>query len=110
MAQKQVIPVDTSLAAVNPASDENVALLRRIVKLLETSGVQDSSQRQRITIDASPNGITLANAANVAGLVCIAASTAGGNVPIFMVDQRYEMADRARMAYAIGIRNNLTFS
>src|ERR1035437_10170613 len=98
MASKKVIPLDTSLNPVNPASDENVGLLRRIVKLLETSAVQDSFQRQRVVVDAFTG--SMGTGSNAIGIVSIA-GTLGSTTPIFMIDQRYEMMDRARMSYAV---------
>lgn len=87
---------------INPATEEALILLRRMVKLMEPIATQDSQQRQRVTLDAITGGITLgavstiSTVSNIAGL--------GG------VDPRYQFIDQARNAYANGIRQNLNFS
>ena len=45
--------LNASGTTINPATDETVQLLRRMVKLLEPLAVQDSSQRQRVTVENS---------------------------------------------------------
>jgi hypothetical protein len=79
---------------INPATEEAIILLRRMVKLMEPLAVQDSQQRQRVAIDAPIATVTTVNGVNN-----IAAY--GG------VDPRFQFIDAARMAYATGIRNNL---
>ena len=85
----QIFYEDTT---ITPATDESVILLRRIAKLLEPIGTQDSQQRQRISIDASAATLT----ANTTPQ-----SFAG-------IDMRYSIADWARTSYNTGIRANLT--
>jgi hypothetical protein len=84
--------------ANTPSSDEAIVLLRRMVKLMEPLAVQDSAQRQRVTIDAGtlPAVTTVTTVTNVTGL--------GG------VDARFQYTDQARNAYANGIRANITNS
>jgi len=77
-------------ANTNAASDESVILLRRIAKLLEPSGTQDSLQRQRITIGSSETTVST-NPSTMAS-----------------VDTRFMIADWARTAYNTGIRANIT--
>lgn len=77
-------------ANTNAASDESVILLRRIAKLLEPIGTQDSAQRQRISIASAEVGLTTNP------------TTMGS------VDTRYMIADWARTAYNTGIRANIT--
>lgn len=77
------------------ALDESVVLLRRIVKLLESSGNNDIGNRQRIALDSITAGTTLPTVTNVA-------ATAGVNHAQFI--------DPARTAYNTGIRSNLIFS
>jgi hypothetical protein len=83
-----------------PSSDEAIALLRRMVKLMEPLAVQDSAQRQRVVIDATATVAigsgTLPAVTNVVNL--------GG------VDARFHYTDQARNAYANGIRANITNS
>ena len=84
--------------AYTPSSDEAIVLLRRMVKLMEPLAVQDSSQRQRVTIDAG----TLPTVSSVSSVTNVVAL--GG------VDARYQYTDQARNAYANGIRANITNS
>jgi hypothetical protein len=78
-----------------PASDEALVLLRRMVKLMEPLAVQDSSQRQRVTIDSG----------------VISTVSALNNIGAFgSVDPKYQFIDQARNAYANGIRANITNS
>jgi hypothetical protein len=85
-----------------PSSDEAIALLRRMVKLMEPLAVQDVSQRQRVTVDAITSGITLSTIQTVSSVNNIGAI---GNI-----DPRYQFIDQARNAYANGIRANITNS
>jgi hypothetical protein len=81
---------------INPATEEAIILLRRMVKLMEPLAVQDSQQRQRVTVENSTIAIgsgLINSVNNIAGI--------GG------VDPRFQFIDAARMAYATGIRNNL---
>jgi len=81
-----------------PSSDEAIALLRRMVKLMEPLAVQDSQQRQRVVVESITTGNlnVVASIGNVVGL--------GG------VDPRFQFIDQARTAYATGIRANITNS
>ena len=81
--------------AYTPSSDEALVLLRRMVKLMEPLAVQDSAQRQRVTIDAM-SGVTLPTVTTVSNLAGL-----GG------VDPRFQFIDQARNAYANGIRANI---
>ena len=77
-------------ANTNAASDESVILLRRIAKLLEPMGTQDTNQRQRVNISSTETSVSTTP------------STFAG------VDIRYQIADWARTSYNTGIRANLT--
>jgi hypothetical protein len=97
---------------VNPASDESNALLRRIVKLLESQAATDSAQRQRVTIDAGtlPTVTTVGTVAavtTVAGVTTVASVT---NLAALNGWNQQMFADPARHAYNSGIRSALTFS
>jgi hypothetical protein len=98
MASKKVLPIDITGEVVNIASEESNVLLRRLVKLLESQATVDSSNRQRIAVETMPTTAVTISSGTVSAIT---------TQP---VDQRFEMIDRARMAYAIGIRNNLMFS
>jgi hypothetical protein len=84
--------------AVEIGSDPGLALLRRLVKALDSLQVVDSQQRQKVTIDAGtlPTVSTITNPVPLGNLATIAG-----------VDPRYAMIDAARNAYGNGIRANL---
>lgn len=88
--------VDSDGNIINPAQDEQIILLRRIAKILETTSAADIAQRQRITLDAITSGVTFSLAAN-------------STVNVGAADQR-QFIDIARNTYANSIRNKLTFS
>lgn len=103
-------------------NDQAITLLRRLVKMSESSAVVDSSMRQKVAVE-SISGTTLGSSvggtsSGVPGLNIPTAGTpvVGGSTtywqPVWIgpVDQRYEIIDRARTAYNLGIRNNLIFT
>lgn len=80
------------------ASDESLALLRRIVKLLESNAVVDAQNRQRMTVDAITGSLTLSTVSTVSNIAAV-----GG--------QGHQMfVDVARNAYANGIRSKLNWT
>lgn len=87
--EKQLQVEDSTGAVINPATDEGVILLRRLVQMLAPIATQDINQRQRIVIEGTHN-------VNNVQLL-------GG------IDFRYEAMDIARNTFANGIRQNLTF-
>ena len=94
---------DSTGVVVNPATEESVLLLRRMVKLLESNAVVDIQNRQRIVVEGM-----LGTIGNAIGTVRIEQS--GGMGALFLVDQRYQIMDAARLGYNNGIRSHLTFS
>lgn len=102
---------------VNPATEESIILLRRMVKLLESQNATDIANRQRITIDAITGALTLANITTVATVSAVTGITnalpAGtntiGSVNLGGADQR-QFIDISRTNYNTGIRSRLTFS
>ena len=83
---------DASSTRINPATDDSIVYLRRMVKLMESQGTVDSANRQRVTID---------------GTVTTSAST---TISTLASQNQQMFQDPARTAYAVGIRNNLIFS
>ena len=79
-----------TLVAITQNSDNSIALLKRIAKLLEPIGTQDSAQRQRVAVETIANMSTLTTLTQVAG-----------------IDYRWLVIDEARNAYANGIRRNI---
>ena len=98
-----ILGVDTPMKI----QDDNIALLRRIVKLLEASANADIGNRQRIVVDAITGGLTLATVSTV--------STVTNPVPVGNVatvasyDQR-QFQDPSRIAYNTGVRSQLKFT
>lgn len=99
---------DSSDVRVNPATDDSLILLRRILRQVDSLGVVDSSQRQKITIDAITGALTLATVTTVTTVSTVTSTT--NLVALGGVDGRYLHIDTARNAYANGIRTNLLFS
>lgn len=110
-------------AVIDPASEESVILLRRIVKLLEVSSTSDFRLRQKVVLEAIgtntgvpteinatlPVTTTLPAATTNIGQVVVGfggQATAAANI----IDSRFSMIDTARNAYALGIRSNLIWS
>ena len=86
----------------HPITDESIFLLRRIVKALEPSTVQDSSGRQKIVVDTLPTLATLTT--------CGTVTTVGNMAALGGVDSRFLLIENARNSYSNGIRSKLTFS
>ena len=92
--------------------DDQIILLRRIVKILETQAAADSAQRTRITLDAITAGLTLGTVGTVStisGGTITTVSTVTNTAQLAGYDQRL-YTDWARTAYNTGIRQRLTFT
>jgi hypothetical protein len=91
-------------------------LLRRIVKLLESSGVTDTAQRQRISVDAivalpANQSVNVSQIAATNTVVNIGLSSAGSQrVTVANDSQMDNVVAQMREAYNNGIRRNLVFS
>lgn len=108
---------DTTDTQVNPATDESVLYLRRIVKLMESQSVVDAANRQRITLDSLGPATTITTSVPVSGTVTatVTGATLGAGVAAIgsvNIDgqNRQMFQDFAKTAYATGIRQFLTFS
>jgi len=98
-------------------TNESIILLRRIAQLLSPIATQDSTQRQRVAVEAMPT-VTVAQGtaanlnATVTGTVAVTQATAANLQTtvgaIAGIDPRFQFVDAARTAYATGIRANLT--
>jgi predicted RNA-binding protein Jag len=97
---------DTSSNTINPASDDAIIYLRRMVKLMESQATVDSANRQRVSIDAG----TLPTVGTVSSITTITNAVPVGNVATFDGYNRQMFQDVARNAYANGLRQNLIFS
>ena len=93
---------DTTSTQINPASDDSLVYLRRMVKLMESQAAVDSGNRQRVTIDSPTN-------AN--GILVAQATAANLNATVMTDGQgRQQFTEIARQAYNSGIRSSLIFS
>ena len=121
---------DHSGNVVPGVQDYTIVLLRKIVKLLEASSIQDSKNRQRVTIDAVGNANVSASTecsgyvpVNINNIPSFYQYNANGNIiypnsntaaptinALLPVDQRWEIIDRARMSYGASIRPNLNWN
>jgi hypothetical protein len=100
--------INTSSTQVNPATDDSIVYLRRIVKLMESQATVDSGNRQRITLDSLGPGTAITTTLPISGTVTATVANATITTLAGQNDQMFQ--DVARTAYAVGIRNNLTFS
>jgi len=108
---------DSQSNLINPATDDGVTYLRRIVKLMESQAVVDNANRQRITLDSLGTGTAITTTVPVSGTVT--ATVTGATVTTVstvtnmttLAGQNQQMfQDFAKTAYATGIRQNLIFS
>lgn len=109
-------PNDAPAPVVRTAAgsvDDQITLLRRIVKLLESTAATDVAQRQRITLDAITAGVSLPTVAAVTTVTTVTTvSTVSSVTNLAAVNgwNQQMFADPARTAYNTGIRSQLTFS
>jgi hypothetical protein len=95
------------------AQDDSVnsteALLRRILKALESSGMVDGQTRQRVTLDAISAALTLATVTTVGTVTTVTGVTTVTtltNLSQIAGDSR-PLLDLSRIAYNTGIRAKL---
>lgn len=109
---------DTTDTQINPATDESIIYLRRMVKLMESQAVVDNQMRQKITIDSLGGTTAVTTTIPVSGTVTsnigtgtLAAVTTVTTLTtlnqIAGVDSRWQIIDWSRQAYNSGIRGNL---
>lgn len=110
---------NTSGENINPVTDETVILLRRIVKMLESNTVVDSSMRQKITVESQSaqssyyhygSNWLQAGSTNTAPY-SVGSSSVGYFQPTWAgpIDPRYTNIEMARIAYN-GLRSNLIWT
>ena len=102
---------------IDPAENETIIWLRRIVKLLEVSATCDPANRQRITLDSITAGVALPTVTAVTTVSTVTAVTAitnalpaGTNTLGYIGMISDTRTDLTRNTYANGIRRNLVFS
>ena len=110
---------NTSGTTINPATDDAVVLLRRMVKLMESQATVDSANRQRITLDSWGLASTLlgtGTSANCARVALGSDSTVGtvtsvtNVVTIGSYTAQQMFGDVSHDVYANALRKNLTFT
>jgi hypothetical protein len=88
--------------------EDQIRLLSRLVKIAESLGIVDGSQRQRVAVDTFGAALTI-SAVTTLGTVTNAVPV--GNVAtIGGLDPRFNYIDTARVAYETGIRSKLSWA
>ena len=93
-------------------TDDLVEMLGRMVKLMESLAIVDVAQRQRISLDAIPAGVTLPTVTTVTGVTTVSTVTSVSNVAAQtgMAGMNQEMyINIAKQTYGTSIRPHLTF-
>jgi hypothetical protein len=78
--------------------------LSHIANILESNTIVDSAQRQRVTLDAIANGLTLATVSTVGSIITLP------NLPSIAGMDREMYINIAEQTYAQNILQNLTFA
>jgi hypothetical protein len=97
---------DNPLPALIDRTDNLLAMLSRVVKLLESNAVVDQQQRQRITLDSITSGITLATVTNVGAVTTV--TTVANQTAVAGMDREMYI-NTAKQTYALSIRSRLEF-
>ena len=109
---------DSTQKIINPSTEDSIIYLRRMVRLLETLAAVDSSNRQRISLDTIPAGVTLPTVTTVTTVGTVSTITGGtittitnpvpiGNVATMSGMDREQYINIAKNAWANGVRPNL---
>jgi hypothetical protein len=93
--------MDSSGNTVNPATEETIMYLRKLVELLQPLATQDANQRIRVNLDAGT--VTVGSFGGSAVLPTVTTVN-----QLAAVDARYIQVDIARLLYTQHIRNKLT--
>jgi hypothetical protein len=97
---------DNPLPALIDRTDNLLAMLSRVVKLLESNAVVDQQQRQRVTLDAITANLTLATVSAVTNVSTVATVT---NQTALAGMDREMYINTAKQTYALSIRSRLEF-
>lgn len=107
MATKGAILFNTDQTTmVNPATEETLQLLRRMVKLMESNATVDSANRQKVVVE----GTLAVTSAPTTAVTLASAPTTAVTIALQPVDHRFEHMDRSHQSYSMSIRDKLTFS
>jgi len=89
---------------INPASEESVAILKKLLIMLAPISTQDTNQRIRITVDSITGALTLATVTTIGTVNTVTTMN-----QIAGVDARYMLMDNARNMYANSVRPYISF-
>jgi hypothetical protein len=100
----QIFYDDTSIDEI---SSEEALLLRKILKIMESNGTVDSSNRQKIAVEVMPTTTISGSLTTVTTVSTVSSLTSLSQIA--SVDARYQIIDWARVAYNT-LRSNITFN
>jgi len=104
---------DNPLPTQATRTDNLLEMLQRIVKLLESNAVVDSAQRQRVSLDNIPAGVTLPTVTTVGTVTTVTTVSTVSAVTNMVANagmDREQHINVAKNVYANAIRSNLTFA
>lgn len=97
--------------------DELLELQRRQIKILESLGTVDASNRQRVAVEAMPStavtntaGIGPADTVNTGTAPYALASRNANYVMLGPISYLWEVMEQSHISYAINVRSNLSFN
>jgi hypothetical protein len=99
--------MNTSGTQVNPATEDTVMYLRKLIELLQPLATQDTNQRLRVNIDAGTI-TTVSTLSNFGGTATLPTVTSVNQLS--GVDAKYIQMDTARLLYNQHIRSRLSFT
>ena len=93
---------------LNPATDDSILLLRRILRALEASSNADSLQRQKVTIDSGTANLSLKTVGAVTAITNAlpVGTNSIGNFGGY-TNNDFQMMNQ-RIMYNTGIRSNIS--
>ena len=83
-----------------------IAMMSRMVKMMESNAIVDSAQRQRVVVDAG----TVTTVTGVTTVSTVSAVTAVSNIIANAGMDREQYINISKQAVALGIRSRLTFA
>ncbi len=101
---------DNPLPTAASRVEDVLAMLSRVVKLLESNAVVDQQQRQRISLDAIAAGLTLGTVTTVGTVTAVTTvSTVAAQTAMAGMDREMYI-NTAKQTYANSIRLQLQFT
>ena len=99
--------MDSSGNTINPATEETVMYLRKLIELLQPLSTQDTNQRIRVSVDSG----TITTVSTLTAFGGAATLPTVTNVSqLAAVDARYLQMDTAKLLYTQHIRSKLTIT